>query len=100
MGKAPMKRYNTRDAAKATGLSESVFTSYASANGKSSKEGWTILEIVEVYESPRRHRKVRPANESAVAEIKAALVSFGITTPTDNVSFDEITPEGTEAIGA
>jgi len=99
MGKTSMKRYNTRDAAKATGLSESVFTSYASANGKSSKEGWTILEIVEVYEAPRRHRKCRPANESAVAEIKAALLAFGITLPTDNVSIEDIIPEEMEAVG-
>lgn len=99
MGKAPMKRYNTRDAAKATGLSESVFTSYASANGKSSKDGWTILEIVNVYESPRRNRRHRPVNESAVKEIRAALVSFGISIPADNVNIDDIIPEEMEAVG-
>lgn len=93
MGKAPMKKYSTRDAASATGLSESVFTSYASANGKSSKDGWTILEIVNVYESPRRNRRHRPVNESAVKEIRAALVSFGISIQADNVNINDIIPQ-------
>jgi hypothetical protein len=75
--KTKLKRYSTRDAATATGLSESIFTSYASAHGKSSKEGWTILEINEVWNTPRRDRPVKMADEKMVSEIRAGLIPLG-----------------------
>lgn len=78
MAKLVMKRYKNQEVAVAINTTESALTSYASKREKSTKNGWTIPEIVEFLERPHtRVRGSRPIDEEDVEEIRSALVCFG-----------------------
>ena len=78
MAKLVMKRYKSKDVAEAIGESVSSLRAYASSHNRSTKNGWTIPEIVEFLERPHiRVRGSRPIDEKDVEEIRSALVCFG-----------------------
>lgn len=69
-----MKKYSTATVAKATGLSESTITAYASQHKFSTKGGITFPQIVEIMNAPRRNRK-NGVNEEQVQELRRMLRS-------------------------
>ena len=77
MPKVDPKRYRTRDVAAAVGLSESLLTAFASRQGRSTRQGWTLGEIAEVLESRRVKRRKRPVSLQMVEEIRAGLICLG-----------------------
>lgn len=77
MAKLVMKRYKNQEVAVAINATESSLTSYASKREKSTRNGWTIPEIVEFLERNKADRRIIPVDKTAVEEIRAALVCFG-----------------------
>lgn len=78
MAKLLMKRYKSKDVAEAIGESVSSLRAYASSHHRSTRNGWTIPEIVEFLERPHTRVNVsRPIDEKDVEEIRSALVCFG-----------------------
>jgi hypothetical protein len=77
MAKLVMKRYKNQEVAVAINTTESALTSFASKREKSTKNGWTIPEIVEFLERDKVDRSFTPVDKTAVEEIRAALVCFG-----------------------
>ena len=89
MPKMIPKRYRNRDVAAAVGLSESTLTAFASAHGRTTRQGWTLPDIVELLESPRRNRPQSPVDRAAVEEIRAGLVCYGFRIePDEQCAFD------------
>ena len=71
------KRYRTRDAAAAVGLSESTLYAFARKQGRSAKQGWTLGEIAECLDARHVRRRIRPVSMQTVEEIRAGLVYLG-----------------------
>lgn len=68
------KRYRAIEAAKATGLSEGIFTSFFSNREESIKYGMTLEQIVRVLTyTPKNNGRVRIVKWDDVAEIRARL---------------------------
>lgn len=77
MGKMQLKTYSNQEVSIATGLTTGACTAFASKAGFSTKNGWTIPQIIELLEGTRRPREGKKIDMERVKELKNALVAIG-----------------------
>lgn len=80
-----MKRYRNIDVAVALGLSSvNRLCAFASDRKRSSRDGWTVIDIIDYLKCKRIRNPRNIADKNAVLEIRAALAAFGYS-PEDYV---------------